>query len=224
MAVKQAKRGGTYNKPLRTEAMIEIRRKVIEGESYAKIMRDLRIPERTFFRYLDAVFAHDRQVMKRINEQEVMNQLVILHDRFTNLYQDCRALANNKDIDGIARVKAFQLTADFAIYITRLYAEAPSELIAHKEIPPYNNKNNNNTSTSSPAVGAEPIALPQLQQDEEEDEIVQQKEDDNISTPPKIIIARADEDPASLPLKNWMMDSVIALRTMASSITLTCRL
>jgi hypothetical protein len=119
MAAKQAKRrGSSYNKPLRMQAMIEIRRRVIDGDN---IMRDLRIPERSFFRYLDAVFARDREIMNQINNDEVKNQLVILRDRFTNLYQDCRALANDKEIDAMARVKAFQLTGDFAIYVTRLY-------------------------------------------------------------------------------------------------------
>jgi hypothetical protein len=44
MAAKQVRRRGSYTKPLRTQAMIEVRRRVVIGETYDQIMRDLRIP------------------------------------------------------------------------------------------------------------------------------------------------------------------------------------
>jgi len=49
---------GLYNKPLRTQAMQEIRRLlVIEGYAYDEIMQQLELSKRTFCRYLSTIFS-----------------------------------------------------------------------------------------------------------------------------------------------------------------------
>jgi hypothetical protein len=41
--------------------------------------------------------------MNRINDEEVKNQLAILCDRFTEMYKDCKDLANDKEVDEITQ-------------------------------------------------------------------------------------------------------------------------
>jgi DNA-binding CsgD family transcriptional regulator len=49
---------GLYNKPLRTQAMQEIRRLlVIEGYTYDEILQQLGLSKQTFYRYLSAIFS-----------------------------------------------------------------------------------------------------------------------------------------------------------------------
>ena len=48
-----------YYKPGRIEAMRETRRLVAAGYPQQQIQQQLRLPRRTFYSYLDAVFEHD---------------------------------------------------------------------------------------------------------------------------------------------------------------------
>jgi hypothetical protein len=124
-----------YNKPLRTQAMIEIRRRVVEGQTYEQIMRDLHLPERTFFRCLNAVFEKDRKQMDQVNSEEVMNQIVILRDRLSRIYGECQGIAQDKEVDGYARVKALHLAAEISVAIVKLHREVPAKPAANKELP-----------------------------------------------------------------------------------------
>lgn len=132
MAVKR----GFYNKPLRRQAILEIRRKIVEGESYEEIMRDLHLPERTFFSYLKHVFEHDREVMSvRIPREEVMDQITILKERFTQIYKQCQEMATNSEVDDIARVRAMQLARELALSIVKIHRETTAILARCKELP-----------------------------------------------------------------------------------------
>jgi hypothetical protein len=173
VAVNSRQRGGGgrpggsgrfYNKPLRTQAMIEIRRRVVEGQNHDQIMRDLHLSERTFFRYLNLVFEKDRQRMNQIDE-EVMNHIVILTERFTKMYRELEEIANDSAVDGMARVKALQLAAELALSIVKIHREVPARLVANKELPYSMSEllpqqqdfdNNNDDDDSPPFSPAEP--------------------------------------------------------------------
>ena len=60
-----------------------------------------------------------------IPKEEVMDQLAILKDRFSQLYRQCQELATDSEADDMARVKAMQLAGEFATAITKLRQEAP---------------------------------------------------------------------------------------------------
>jgi hypothetical protein len=116
--------------------MQEIRRLVVEGFSYQEIQQQLGLSERTFFRYLSAVFAHDRQVMnQRVTDEEVLNQIVILRDPLNKMFRELEEMANDSSVDGMARVKARHLVGEIAVSVVKILREVPARLAANKELP-----------------------------------------------------------------------------------------
>lgn len=52
--------------------MAEIRRLVAEGYSHNDIMEQLKLPARTYFRYLSEAFEHDWQQLKQENNASML--------------------------------------------------------------------------------------------------------------------------------------------------------
>jgi hypothetical protein len=93
-----------------------IRRLVVEGIPYQEIWQGLGFAKKSFYRYLNAVFEHDRSIMsQRIADEEVLNQTVILRDRFNKMFRELEEMANDPSVDAMARVKARHLAAELAV-------------------------------------------------------------------------------------------------------------
>jgi hypothetical protein len=157
-----------YYKPQRNEALQAIRKLVIDGYSTQEIIKKLQLPERTYHRYLRQVFDYDREVLaSRIPKEEVMNQLAILKDRFTQLYRQCQELAADSEADAMARVKAMQLAGEYAVAITKLHQEAPVILMQCKEL-----SHNMRQLQQQQQQGQKPQLLQQQKPEDEEEEVV----------------------------------------------------
>jgi hypothetical protein len=76
---------GKYIKPFRNQAIEEIRRLIVqEGYTPLETMNMLKIPPRTFRRYMHEAFAPERQILAtKLTAEEVLNQLAILESRLT---------------------------------------------------------------------------------------------------------------------------------------------
>ncbi|MDQ4100636.1 MAG: helix-turn-helix domain-containing protein [Thermoproteota archaeon] len=68
---------GTPSKVRKQKSMAEIRRLVGEGYPHNDIMKQLRLPRRTYFRYLSEAFDHDWQLLKQQNNDADMLALEI---------------------------------------------------------------------------------------------------------------------------------------------------
>lgn len=64
--------GGTPTKVRKEKSMAEIRRLVAEGYSHNEIMKQLKLPPRTYFRYLSEAFNHDWHLLKQENNDANM--------------------------------------------------------------------------------------------------------------------------------------------------------
>jgi hypothetical protein len=188
---KVARKRGFYDKPLRTRAMLEIRRRIITDHSYNDIMRDLHLSERTFYRYRDAVFAHDREQMRKLNDEEVLNQLAILRDRCNTFYQESRKIANDSSLEAHARVDALHLAGEYALLIFKTYTEAPPVVLAAQyELPPLLSP-----SSSSIAAALSPSTQQHDDDDEEEEQETEEEQPPISAAPAQIVYASAREDP-----------------------------
>jgi hypothetical protein len=67
----------TPPKVRKQKSMAEIRRLVAEGYSHNEIMKQLKLPPRTYFRYLSEAFEHDWQLLKQENNDPAMLALEI---------------------------------------------------------------------------------------------------------------------------------------------------
>jgi hypothetical protein len=123
----QIARKPTLNNKLRKlECMLEIRRMIVEGNSHAEIQSKLNLPKRTYFRYLNATYDKDRQILSKVNENEVMTQAAILRDRYTDIYQTLDEISKDRTIHAEQRISACITRAQVSKNITRIYTEAPT--------------------------------------------------------------------------------------------------
>jgi hypothetical protein len=145
-----------YRKPQRDATKREIRRLIVEeGLSYQQCIERLKIPRRTFERYVADIFKHDNQLLaSRVSDDQIFTQFNICIERLTKQRQDILdGIANNPAADWKARVDAHHLVATIAALIAKMYVDAPS-LIAHRHRFPVNSltapihKNSENTGVN----------------------------------------------------------------------------
>jgi hypothetical protein len=102
--------------------------RIIDGDNNTKIMEDLHLSERTFYRYLDVILANDRRSLsENVNDDEFLNQIVICRDR---LLQDRHTLLewikDPKFKDN--KLAAMSLASELAAGVLRLYLYGPGWL------------------------------------------------------------------------------------------------
>jgi hypothetical protein len=120
-----------YYKAGRLEAMGEIRRLVIAGYPYQQIWQQLGISQRTFYRYLKAVFENDREVIsQRVLNDEVLTQTAIVLERFNSMFRSLQEMTNDKTIDPFARIDAQKLSGEVALAIIKIYRLAPVAVVS----------------------------------------------------------------------------------------------
>jgi hypothetical protein len=91
-------------------------------------MDTLRIPERSFYRYLSQAYEHDGQLLQEQDKNNLALELWILHERLTNAYRHLVLIASNKeeDISVKDRINAEAAAAcEVALAITKLAFEGP---------------------------------------------------------------------------------------------------
>jgi hypothetical protein len=127
LAQNQQKTTKPFNNKLRKlEFMLEIRRMLVAGDSPREVQSKLGLPSRTFWRYINSIFEKDRNVLKKLNEDEVLIQASILRDRYTDIYKTLDAISKDHTIDPEQRREACADMAGVAKLITRIYTEAPA--------------------------------------------------------------------------------------------------
>jgi hypothetical protein len=95
------RRRGKYIKPFRNQAIEEIRRLIVqEGYTPLETMHKLKIPPRTFRRYMREAFAPERQILAtKLTAKEVLTQLAILESRLTKTRRDLINATNDPNMD-----------------------------------------------------------------------------------------------------------------------------
>lgn len=119
-------RSHNYFKPRKVAAIREIRRMIIAGTSHVDIQRQLNLPEKTYYRYLNSAFAEDRERMKQyVTVDESMTQLAIVQERLNSMYQNIHGIALNSDVDPEVRIEAESLAAELAVGILKSWEDSP---------------------------------------------------------------------------------------------------
>jgi hypothetical protein len=127
-----------YYKPRKKAAMREIRRMIIEGNSHQEIQRQLDLPSRSYFRYVDECFAEDRQrLAQSITNDEILNQISIVEQRLTNMFKNMHDMATNENVEPQDRIAAERTAGEIAAAILRIRQEAPIGAITklRKDLP-----------------------------------------------------------------------------------------
>ncbi len=76
--------------------MKDIRSLLMAGHTYHKIINQLHVEHRTFYRLLNAVFEDDRRLLSgNIHDDEILNQVAICEDGLLSQRQDVLRMATD---------------------------------------------------------------------------------------------------------------------------------
>ena len=126
-----AKRPVSYNKPSRRQALLEIRRLIVEeGLSHQEIQLRLNIPARTYFNWLDLLFKTEQQGIEGNNYtyQRLWNETLILQQRYLRRARKLTEFADDKNVDAEFRMKAHELAVELERAAHDMTYFAPSYL------------------------------------------------------------------------------------------------
>ena len=102
-----------YKLPERMRTMQDIYSLIIDGYPYNKIMQQLQISERIFYRYLEVIFANDRRLLaENVSDEEFLNQMAICKDRLLEQRRDVLEMAHDPEIDDQVRINAHHLAVE----------------------------------------------------------------------------------------------------------------
>jgi hypothetical protein len=159
----EAKKRGPYKLPERMRMMQKIYSLIIDGYPYNKIMQQLQISERTFYRYLEVIFANDRRLLvENIDDTEFLNQMAVARDRLLEQRRDLLEMARDPEIDDQARINAHHLVAEISAAVLRIYEGGPAILSQRHAFP--------RTSLTGPGTTGVRLVLKKKKEEEEERE------------------------------------------------------
>jgi hypothetical protein len=121
----------SYNKPTRRQALLEIRRIIVEeGLSHNEIQLRLNLPAATYFRYLDILFQAEQEVIEGNNYtyQRLLNETLILNQRYLRRARRLEKLADDTSIDPEIRLQAEIEAGEFERAVHDMTYMAPSYL------------------------------------------------------------------------------------------------
>jgi hypothetical protein len=109
---------------------------ILEGYPYNKIMQQLQISERTFYRYLEVIFANDRRLLaENVDDTEFLNQMAVARDRLLEQRRDVLEMAHDPEINDQVRINAHHLAAEIAAAVLRIYEGGPAILSQRHAFP-----------------------------------------------------------------------------------------
>lgn len=128
----------SYNKPRRRQALLEIRRLIVEeGLSHNEIQLRLNLPARTYFSYLDLLFKSEQEAIEGNNYtyQRLLNESLILSQRYLRRARKLTEIGDDKNVDAGERIEAHLQAALLERAVHDMTYFAPSYLARQKLIP-----------------------------------------------------------------------------------------
>jgi hypothetical protein len=121
----------SYNMPRRREAVLEIRRLLVEeGLSHQEIQLRLNLAPSTYFRYLDTLFKAEQSAISGNNYtyQRLLNETLILQQRYLRRARKLTEIGDDKNVDAEQRVQAHINAAQLERAVHDMSYMAPSYL------------------------------------------------------------------------------------------------
>ena len=120
-----------YNKPNRRQALLEIRRLIVdEGLSHNEIQLRLHLPPSPYFRYLDTLFKAEQEAISGNNYtyQRLLNESLILGQRYLRRARKLTIIGDDEKIDPEQRIQAHVNAAQLERAVHDISYMAPSYL------------------------------------------------------------------------------------------------
>ena len=119
----------SYNKPNRRQALLEIRRLIVdEGLSHNEIQLRLNLSPSTYFRYLDVLFEAEQTAIQGDNYtyQRLLNETLILNQRYLRRARKLTDIGDDKTVDAEQRIEAHRYAAQLERAVHDISYMAPS--------------------------------------------------------------------------------------------------
>jgi hypothetical protein len=129
----EVNRSISYNKPSRRQALLEIRRLIVEeGLSHNEIQIRLNLSSSTYFSYLDILFKAEQEAISGNNYtyQRLLNETLILNQRYLRRARKLTEIGDDEKVDVEQRITAHNFAAEYEraahdmTYIAPLYLRA----------------------------------------------------------------------------------------------------
>jgi hypothetical protein len=118
--------GKSPYKVRKEKSMATIRRLIAEGYSHKDIMQRLKLPSRTYFRYLSEAFQHDWELLKQENNAVMLAlQISRAIDTFNTAIRKLREIANSPKSNGRQQIAALDAMCRMAIAVLQLQYQGP---------------------------------------------------------------------------------------------------
>jgi hypothetical protein len=119
---------GKYLKPKREDAYALIKRMIVyEGYSEQEVKDRLKIPARTFERYLHDAFAAERQaLMVSVSTEDILTHVAVMENRLSKDRRDLIAAIKDPSIDPkrlAAMIEGYWLSSEMTVGIFKLHQE-----------------------------------------------------------------------------------------------------
>ena len=105
----------SYNMPRRREALLDIRRLIVEeGLSHNEIQLRLNLSPSTYFRYLDILFKAEQEAISgnAYTYQQLLNETLILNQRYLRRAKKLTAtIGDNENVNAEQRIEAHKFAA-----------------------------------------------------------------------------------------------------------------
>jgi hypothetical protein len=118
---------GTHSKVRKEKSIAEIRRLVAQGYPHDDIMKQLKLPPRTYFRYLSEAFEYDWQLLKQENDNAAMLALEISRaiDTFNVVMQKLHEIVDSPKTKERQKIAALDAMCRIAVAILQLQYQGP---------------------------------------------------------------------------------------------------
>lgn len=118
--------GGIPSKVRKEKSMAEIRRLVAEGYSHDEIMKQLKLPARTYFRYLSQAFEHDWQLLKQENNADMLAlEISRLIDTLNAAIRKLDGITNSPRTTARQKIAASDAVCRIAVAVLQLQYRGP---------------------------------------------------------------------------------------------------
>ncbi len=144
---------------------------IIDGYTPAKIMKELHLSERTYYRYLDVIFAEEKAFLsENISREEMRRQYMICRDRLLQNMREVKQWLKD-DPKSKDRCELMHLSSEIAAAICRIYDSGPGVLASRHTFP--------QTSATGPdSTGLRLILRKRSPQDQEEQQNIEEEKEE----------------------------------------------
>jgi hypothetical protein len=124
------RRAGNRTKHRKTKDQIlyqlsEIRRQMLGGATNGEIMKNLNIPQRTFYRYMHRIYEEDKVELAKENNKTLVTHIFLHRDRLLYTLQNCTSIATDPKYSIKDRIEAERLKVDVSLDLLKLASEGP---------------------------------------------------------------------------------------------------